>query len=127
MPGQPSDKWLDDLIDMLKKHLEPTLPILAERFTFHCCSQGNSESIAAYVAELKRLTTHCKFEAYLDEAFRDRFVFGQKITAIQKKLLAVETAQSMESVDQQAKMRRGKDKSQSWRYRKCTRPAVMKV
>ena len=76
---------------MLKKHLEPTLPILAERFTFHCCSQGNSESIAAYVAELKRLTTHCKFEAYLDKAFRDRFVFELKITAIQIKLLAEKT------------------------------------
>ena len=64
------------------------------------------------MAELKQLATHCKFEAYLDEALRDRFVFRLKSIAIQKKLLAekmlsfttaVETAQSMESVDQQAR------------------------
>ena len=68
------------------------------------------------MAELKRLASHCSFEAYLDEALRDRFVFGLKETAIQKRLLAeknlsfttaVEIAQSMEKVDTQAKFMKG--------------------
>ena len=89
MPAKPSDKSLDDLIDTLKKHFEPTLSILAKRFTFHCRSQGNLENIGEYEAELKQLALHCKFEAYLDEALRDRFVFRLKNIAIQK--LAVKT------------------------------------
>ena len=101
---------------MLKKHFDPTPSVLGERFNFHCRSQGNSEGIAEYVAELKCLATHCSFKAYLDEALRDRFVFGLKQTAIQKRLLAeknltfttaVEIAQSMERVDTQAKIMKG--------------------
>ena len=88
IPAKPSDKSLDDLLETLKKHFDPTPSVLGERFNFHCHSQGNSESIAEYVAELKCLATHCSFEAYLDEALRDRFVFELKETAIQKRLLA---------------------------------------
>ena len=86
MPAKPSDKSLDDLISTLKKHIEPTPSILAKRFTFHCRrpSQGNLENIGEYVAELKQLATHCKFEAYLDETFRNRFVFRLKNVAIHR-------------------------------------------
>ena len=40
-----------------------------------------------YVAELRRLATHCEFGAYLDEALRDRFVCGLKDEGTQKALL----------------------------------------
>ena len=115
IPAKPSDKSLDDLFETLKKHFDPTSSVLGKRFNFYCCSQGNSEGIAEYVAELKCLATHCSFEAYVDEALRDRFVFGLKQIAIQNRLLAeknltfttVEIAQSMERVDTQAKIIQG--------------------
>ena len=50
----------------------------SQRFRFHRRDQASEESIAEYVAELRRLATHCKFEAYLEEALRDRLVCGLK-------------------------------------------------
>ena len=88
------------------------------------------ENIGEYVAELMQLAMHCKFEAYLDEALRDRFMFRLKNIAIQKlaeKTLsfttAVETAQSMESVDQQAKMIRGERREPELEIQKVYSPS----
>ena len=36
----------------------------------------SGESISEYVAELRRLATHCEFADYLQQALRDRFVCG---------------------------------------------------
>ena len=64
-----------------------------------------------YVAELRRLATHCAFEAYLEEALRDRLVCGLRSESTQKRLLseadltlawAVEIAQSMEAAHKNA-------------------------
>ena len=62
---------------MLKSHFKPEPIVIAERYGFHRRAQAEGESIADYVAELRRLTTHCKFEDttdYLEESLRDRFV-----------------------------------------------------
>lgn len=40
-----------------------------------------------YVAELRRLTGHCKFKAYLEDALRGHFVCGLINESIQNKLL----------------------------------------
>ena len=44
---------------LLKQHLEPKRLTIAERFHFHRRNQGPEESIAHYVAELRRLAVHC--------------------------------------------------------------------
>ena len=51
---------------MLKSHFEPAPIVIAERYRFHRREQAAGESIADYVAELRRLTTHCKFEVTTD-------------------------------------------------------------
>ena len=63
------------------------LPTQSERFQFHKRDQKDGESVAEFVAELKRLSTHCKFDNCLDDALKDRFVFGLKKDSIQKKTL----------------------------------------
>ena len=75
-PASPKDKSLEHLADILKKHFEPKPLIIAERFTFHRRNQSTSESILEYVAELRRLATHCEFGEYRDQALRDRLVCG---------------------------------------------------
>ena len=72
------------------------------------------ESIAKYVAELRRLTTHCKFENtvdYLEESLRDHFVCGLRTENMRKRLLteknltftkALEIAQSLETATKDA-------------------------
>jgi len=66
-----------------------------------------------YLAELRRLATHCDFNNYLEEALCDRFVCGLRSESIQKWLLtedkldlkrALELAQGMESAHRNAKV-----------------------
>ncbi len=61
-PIEPKDKTLLDIEATLVKHFEPKPLVIAERFHFHRRSQAVDESIAEYVAELRRLTTHCGLE-----------------------------------------------------------------
>ena len=78
---------------------------------FHRRNQHEAETIAQYVAELRRLTEHCEFNAYLEEALRDRLVCGLRNETIQRKLLteakldlkkAYDLAHGMEMAFQQA-------------------------
>jgi len=111
-PTVPKDKSFDEIVDTLKKHFEPKVLVIAERFKFHSRGQAVGESVAQYVAELRRLATHCNFDAYLDEALRDRFVCGLRSEATQKKLLtetdltfqkAVDIAHTMETAADNAR------------------------
>ena len=64
------------------------------------------------MAELRKLTIHCQFRGYLDEALRDRLVCGLRNEAIQRKLLteadltvarALELSLGMEAAEKNAK------------------------
>ena len=79
---------------------------IAERFRFYKRNQHGGESILSYVAELRKLATHCNFGGNLNEALRDRLVCGLRNMQIQKRLLleaklkyskAVEIAVAMET------------------------------
>ena len=111
-PALPQDSTYATLVETLKKHYEPRPIVIAERFHFHKRSQALGESIAEYLAELRRLATHCQFGGFLEEALRDRLVCGMRHESAQKKLLteadltlarAVEIAQGMEAADKTAK------------------------
>ena len=77
-----------ELTKTLQAHYEPKTSIIAERFHFHKRSQHTGECITDFVAELHRLAARCKFEGYLDDALRDRFVCRLRNEAIQRSLLA---------------------------------------
>jgi hypothetical protein len=107
----PQEKSLADIIAALKDHFEPKPIVIAQRFHFHRRNQLPAESVAEYVAELRRLSTHCDFGAYLNGALRDWLVCGLHQESIQKRLLAVkdltvkdamETAQGMEAADDES-------------------------
>lgn len=61
--------------------------IIAERFHFYQRNQLAGESIADYVAALRKLATHCEFEEKLQETLRDKFMCGLRKEATQRKLL----------------------------------------
>ena len=83
-PEQPAGKSNDELKTVLKAHYEPKPIIIAERFHFHKRNQNPTESIAEFVAELKRLAGTCEFGQYLNDALRDRFVCGLLHEGMQK-------------------------------------------
>lgn len=115
-PELPRDKPFDELLGILRKHFDPQPLLIAERFRFYQRSQKTDESIADYIADLRRLSIKCEFGEFLDQALRDRFVCGVRTESIQKKLLteadltmkrAQEIAQSIESADKGAKDLKG--------------------
>ena len=83
----------------LEAHYEPKPIVIAERFHFHRRSQLPGESVAKFIAELRRLSIHCNFGAYLDEALRDRFVCGLRSETTQKRLLAVPDLKLQDALD----------------------------
>ena len=101
-----------ELQKALTDHFEPKPLIIAERFYFHQRAQGTNEFVLEYVAELRRLATHCEFGAFLQDALRDRLVRGLRSIAAQKNLLseenlslekAIRVAQSLKVADKNAK------------------------
>ena len=110
-PAKPATKTYADLVAVVKGHLKPKPLVIAERFKFHCRNQGESESVAQYMVELRKLADKCHFEGYLEEALRDRLVCGLRNEAIQRRLLTIDglnldnaykTAHGMETAQQHA-------------------------
>ncbi|XP_063635203.1 uncharacterized protein LOC134805952 [Cydia splendana] len=86
-PDKLSTKKYDDLVALMKKHLQPTRSTMAERFKFRQRAQRCDETIAEYTAELKKLTKDCDFqEANLKDNLRDQFVCGIRNDSIRQKL-----------------------------------------
>ena len=92
--------------------------VMAARFTFHQRLQQPGESVAMYLAELRKLAVSCEFGEPLDEALRDRLVCGLRDEAYQKRLLseceltldkALQIAQRLETADVNARALRGSE------------------
>ena len=72
----PQSKTFEEIVTVLESHYEPKPIVIAQRFHFHRRNQLPTENIVQYMAELRRLSTHSSFGPYLNEALRNRLVFG---------------------------------------------------
>ncbi|CAL9689673.1 unnamed protein product [Knipowitschia caucasica] len=61
-PDKPSRKTFDEIVAILKSHLNPKPLVIAERFRFHKRNQLKDESISEYMAELRKLSQYCDFK-----------------------------------------------------------------
>ena len=86
-PTKPADKTLGQLVEALKNHLNPKPLVIAERYKFYHRCQNQGESLKDFLAEVRRMTEHCEFQNFLEEAIRDRFVCGMHMSNIRKRLL----------------------------------------
>lgn len=98
-PSKPGTMQYDNIVGVLQAHFAPKPLVIAERFRFHKRNQGEEETVAQYVAVLKRLSEHCEFGAYLEDALRDRFVCGLKCETVQKRLLTEKDLTFRKAVD----------------------------
>ena len=89
-PAKPAEKTYAQLAKILADHFSPKPVTISERFRFQQRTQREGESVSEYLAQLRKLTEHCKFADYLEQALRDRFVAGVRSAAIQRKLLSQE-------------------------------------
>ena len=68
----------------MEKYLKPKPLVITERYKFHKRNQKDGETVALYLAELKRLGERCKFGEFLEDALHDRLVCGLRSKAIQR-------------------------------------------
>ena len=90
-PEKPDAKLYKELVEILNSHLHPKPLVIAKRFNFHNRFRNDSESGTDFAAQLKKLSAHCEFGTFLDDAQRDRFVCGLRKESIQRKLLGEKT------------------------------------
>lgn len=74
-PAKITVKKYEELIKIMTDQLAPTPSEAMERCTFHTAKQDKKETVAEYVARLKKLALHCNFQI-LDTALRDQIVCG---------------------------------------------------
>ena len=87
-PQKPTDKSLTDIITLVKDHHTPPPSAIVQRFRFHSRTQKEGETIADFIADLRKLSEHCDFGETLDHMLRDRLVCGIRDVRIQRRLLA---------------------------------------
>ena len=84
-PHKPTDKSYEELGKILQAHYHPPPLQFLSRFKFHTCIRQPSESITAFVAQLKELAQHCGFGNQLNNM--DRIVVRINNPRIQHRLL----------------------------------------
>ena len=101
---------------MLLDHIDPKPNVIAVRFAFYRRDRRADETVKDYIAELRRLSEYCEFNANLEDNLRDKFVCGLNDGVVQQKLLAlknltlataIETAIAMEAAAKSAKQIHG--------------------
>ena len=95
-PEKPGDKTFHGICELIKEHLNPEPNVIVERLRFYTRTRRENESVAEYVAELRHLSTHCNLSAVLNDNLRDRIVCGVNNHDIQKKLLSVGNALTLD-------------------------------
>ena len=90
-PNKPKDMTFEDLIKIMKEHVHPKPSVIMERFKFYKRDREPAESIATYIAELKKLSRECDFKTTLQDMLRDRLVCGVRNDKIQQRLLSEAT------------------------------------
>ena len=83
-PNLLLNKDLAVVLKTLEEHFEPTPIVINEKFKFHMRNQIKTETEAEFLAELRRLAMHCKFDTLLNDTLRDGHVVGRCSEAIHK-------------------------------------------
>ena len=87
-PDRPTDKSFAAIVKLVQDHHTPPPSVIVQRFKFNSRSQTDGEAVAEFVAELRRLSEHCQFEATLDDMLRDRLACSIRDGRVQRRLLA---------------------------------------
>ncbi len=87
-PAKPKDLSYEDIVAKVKKHFHPIRSVIVERFNFNSRCQEEGETVATFVAELKKRSELCNYRNSLSDMLRDRIVCGIRDKAVQRRLLA---------------------------------------
>ena len=113
-PKKVDELTFEELVKLAKVHFNPKPSPIVKRFEFNC--QKDGESIAMYVAELRKIAEYCEYDMVLNDMLRDRLVCGTSNEGIQRRLLlepsltfdkAVEMALAAEAVEKNSRLLMG--------------------
>ena len=105
-PRKLSDLSFEEIFTLAADYYHPTPSLAVQRFKFNSRNRHSGESVADYVAELRRLSEYCKYDVTLTDMLRDCLVCGINDHRMQRRLLAekeltfakaLELAQAMEA------------------------------
>lgn len=91
VPALPTQKTYEEIRQLLESHFSPARAIIAERCKFNRRVQQENECVKDFITELKHLARDCNFEAFFDDALRDRLVAGLRDEETQRVLFATES------------------------------------
>ncbi|XP_065895806.1 uncharacterized protein [Dysidea avara] len=121
LPDALMDVTFTTLVNKMKEHWEPKSSVIVQCFQFNSRQRASNETVAEYMAALRKLAEHCNYGHSLNEMLGDRLVCRIANPTIQKRLLAepdltldkaVSMAQAAELADKGAKeLQAGDDKS----------------
>ena len=87
-PTKPAEATFKDIVKLLTEHYQPKPSRVVQHYVFNSRVRKQGESVATYIAELKRLSEHCEFTATLEDMLCDCLVCGINDSRIQRRLLA---------------------------------------
>ena len=90
-PDKPASKPYKDSLELIGNHQNRQPSVIMERFLFNNTERKDGESIAQFVARLRKRAEHCNFGDSLKEMIRDRLVCGVRYDRIQQRLLSEST------------------------------------
>ena len=90
-PRNPKDVSFDDLLKTVKDYQDPTPSVIVSRFKFGSCSRRAGQTIADYVAVLRKASQHCSFENALEDRLLEQLVIGVGDERMQRRLLSEKT------------------------------------
>ncbi|XP_055614238.1 uncharacterized protein K02A2.6-like [Uranotaenia lowii] len=80
-------KTYEEIVDILMEHYSPQPLEIMECFKFQSRNQQEHESLSDFLMDLEKLARSCNFEAYLEKALRNQFVYGIRNRTIKSRLL----------------------------------------
>ena len=86
-PTKPSDLSYEDLVKLVREHFHPRQSDIVQCVHFNSRVRQLNKTIAAFVAELRKLSEFCNFRDKLDEMLRNRIVNDINQPAMQNRLV----------------------------------------
>ena len=87
-PAKLNEKSFSELLEVMKSHKDPKPSKILSRFRFSKCHRGPSQTVADFIAELRRAAEHCEFGTTLEDRLMEQLVCGIADERIQRHLLA---------------------------------------
>ena len=75
----------------MKTHFNPKPSVTIKRYEFNTRKQKPGESVAEYIAALRKIAEHCDYGSSLNDMLRDRLVCGTADEWVQRRYLQEST------------------------------------